>query len=123
MAKVSRIFSAYDYYLGAWLILMPWLLDFNRHFIPTVSTLIIGVGIITYSLFTNYEFGLIKLIPDSIHSIVDILSAVLLCAAPWLFGYSKIVFLPQVLTGIFCLVVAGFDTRQRHGKKFKLIKS
>jgi hypothetical protein len=120
MARVSKIFSAYDYFLGAWLLLMPWVLEFNRRFIPTVSMLIIGMGIITYSLFTNYEFGLIKLVPDSIHSIVDILSAVLLCASPWLFGYSKIVFLPLILTGMMCVVVAGFDTRQRHRKEIQI---
>jgi hypothetical protein len=118
MTRLSKIFSAHDYVIGAWLILMPWLLSFGHHGVPTLFSVITGCGIIVYNLFTNYQFGLIKFIPDPVHHLVDFLTGLFLCAAPWLFNYQDEVLWPHLGTGVLCLALTMFTNRSMSRRHF-----
>ena len=48
----------------------------------------LGIGLILYSLFTDYELGVWKVAPMAVHNLIDIVAGMLLAASPWLFGFA-----------------------------------
>lgn len=48
-----------------------------------------AAGALTYTLFTDAEWGVVKLIPYKAHLVVDLSVGVLSVAAPWLLGFAK----------------------------------
>jgi hypothetical protein len=119
MTRLAKVVATYDYLAGGWLIILPWVFKFNHVFTPTIISVTIGCGIIIYSLFTNYKFGWIRLIPSDIHDLVDILTGVLLCIAPWLFKYQDIVLWPHFLTGLLYLMIVIFTRRDKHRRSLR----
>jgi hypothetical protein len=61
----------------------------------------LGVGTIAYSLLTDYELGLIKVIPMPVHLALDAANGALLSASPWLFGFADDVSAPHLGLGLF----------------------
>lgn len=45
----------------------------------------LGVGSLGYSMLTDYEFGMVRVLPMRAHLALDALSGATLCAAPWMF--------------------------------------
>jgi hypothetical protein len=41
------------------------------------------------TLFTNFQYGLIKIIPFSLHGWIELAVSLILVAAPWLLGFSE----------------------------------
>jgi len=120
MIRTQTILAAYDYVIGIWLIAVPWIFDLGEYPMPTVVSLVTGLGIIVYSLFTNYEFGWVRLIPDELHSFVDLATGFLLCLSPWLFKYSQTFLWPHLLTGIFYLfTTVSLNRRWPHNRNPK----
>ena len=105
-----------DYAMGILLIVIPFLWTFPNE---TASAIFIwlGVGTILYSLLTNYELGLFKVIPMKVHLFIDVFGGLFLLASPWLFGFSDEIFLPFVILGAV-EILAGFMTkREPHFEK------
>jgi hypothetical protein len=96
----TKVHGVLDYLMGVLLIAAPWLFNFNRDGAETWVPVILGIGVIVYSLFTNYELGLSKLIPMRTHLILDMLSGALLAASPWIFNFDEYVYLPHLILGI-----------------------
>lgn len=96
----TRIHGMADYAMGALLIVAPWLLGFPVWGAQTWVPSLLGVGVIGYSLFTDYELGLIRTIPMGMHLGLDAASGVLLAASPWLFGFADVVYLPHLILGL-----------------------
>jgi hypothetical protein len=65
----------------------------------------LGVGTIGYSLLTDYELGLFKVIPMPMHLALDAANGALLAASPWLFGFAEEVSAPHLGLGLFEIVV------------------
>ncbi|HEX8575167.1 MAG TPA: SPW repeat protein, partial [Flavobacterium sp.] len=59
-----------------------------------------------YSLMTNYELGIAKLISVKTHLAIDFLSGVFLAASPWLFGFADAVWEPHVVVGIIEIITS-----------------
>ena len=89
-----------DYIMGIFLIASPSLFNLNMNGIESIVFYFAGGTVILYSLLTNYELGLIKVIPMQGHLILDILSGIFLAASPWLFGFEDIVYRPHLILGI-----------------------
>ncbi|WP_420804750.1 SPW repeat domain-containing protein [Sphingobacterium deserti] len=59
----------------------------------------VGAFILIQSLFTNYEGGLVKIIPVKFHLTMDVLLGIALILSPWLFGFAEQTWLWHVLMG------------------------
>lgn len=101
----SKAHGMLDYLVGAILIISSWLFGFANGGAQTSIPVILGVGAILYSIFTNYELGAFKIIPFKVHLIIDTLSGILLASSPWLFGFADNVYMPHLIFGLLEVVV------------------
>lgn len=104
-----RILSTYvhgvlDYVVGVALIAAPNLFGFSELGGPAVLLpRLLGAAAILFSVLTNYEWGVLKVIPMRVHLAVDFLSGVLLAISPWLFGFANEpanAWAPHVVVGV-----------------------
>lgn len=84
-----KIHGFLDYLVGMVLIAVPWLFGFADDGPATYIPVALGAGALVYSILTNYEWGLVRLIPFRVHLLLDVLSGAFLAISPWLFGFSN----------------------------------
>src|ERR1051326_2962232 len=82
----TKFHAPLDYIVGVALIAAPWIFQFSEHTAATVVPIVLGIGLIAYSLVTNYELGVWKVAPMAVHNLIDIAAGALLAASPSLFG-------------------------------------
>ncbi|MDB5615582.1 MAG: hypothetical protein JWQ22_3235 [Devosia sp.] len=107
----TRVHGILDYVVGAILILAPYLLGFADGTAAQWVPMVLGVAAIAYSLVTEYELSLAKLLPLWVHLGLDIASGVLLAASPWLFGFADRIWWPHVLFGAIEIIVPLLTSR------------
>jgi len=119
----TKVHGYLDYMMGVLLIAAPWLFDFARGGAETWVPVILGAGVIIYSLVTDYELGATNGISMRTHLTLDLLSGILLAASPWIFGFADYVYGPHLVLGILEIGAAlmtkreparGAATRHRH---------
>ncbi|MGF1635304.1 MAG: hypothetical protein ACFCVE_15760 [Phycisphaerae bacterium] len=104
----TRVHGILDYLGGVLLIAFPFILDFNSQ-VATILMVAVGVTVLLYSLFTDYELGVSRKIPVVVHLALDGLGGLLLLVSPWLFQFDDInVVWPFVLMGLVELGAAFF---------------
>jgi hypothetical protein len=96
----TKVHGVIDYLMGVLLIAAPWLLDFARGGAETWVPVVLGAGVIIYSLLTDYELGLSRSISMRTHLSLDFWSGVFLAASPWIFGFNEVVYLPHLIFGL-----------------------
>ncbi|MFL5586026.1 MAG: hypothetical protein ACJ8DI_00015 [Ktedonobacteraceae bacterium] len=107
----TSVHGVLDYLVGIALIAAPYLFGFaSVGGIAVYLPIILGIGLILYSLITNYELGIpgIKFIPMPYHLVFDFVAAALLAASPFLFGFANKplnVWLPHLVVGIAVILV------------------
>lgn len=101
----SKIHAVLDYLVGILLIAAPWLLGFTDNSTATMVPVILGASTLLYSLFTNYEYSIARMLPYKIHLAIDLVAGIVLLGSPWLFGFSDRIYLPHVILGAFEIVV------------------
>jgi len=84
----TKFHAPLDYIVGAALIASPWIFSFSDTTAPTVVSIVLGIGLIAYSLITNYELGVWKLAPMAVHNLIDVVAGAVLALSPWLFGFA-----------------------------------
>lgn len=89
-----------DYIMGVLLIAAPWIFDFARNGAETWVPVILGIGTILYSLLTDYELGVSRMISMRTHLMLDIVGGLLLAVSPWLFGFDEYIWRPHLILGI-----------------------
>ncbi len=97
----TKAHGVIDYLVGLLLIAAPWIFGFDRGGMESWIFVIAGASALVYSLLTNYEMGVIKKLPMSMHLMLDAMSGILLAASPWLFGFSDYVYMPHLIFGLF----------------------
>lgn len=95
-----------DYMLGGLLAVAPWLLGFAAGGAETWVPVAVGVGIVCYSLFTDYEWGMVRRLSMPVHLVLDGVSGLILFASPMLFGFYDEVLDPHLGLGMLVMVVA-----------------
>jgi hypothetical protein len=117
----TKFHAPLDYIVGAVLIAGPWIFQYSEDTAATVVSIVLGIGLIAYSLFTNYELGVWKVAPMAVHNLIDIVAGAFLAVSPWLFGYADEganFRLPQVVIGV-AAVFLGLTTKQSGGYSYR----
>jgi hypothetical protein len=89
-----------DYIMGLLLIAAPWIFDFAAGGAETWVPVILGAGMIMYSLLTDYELGASHQISMRTHLMLDLIGGALLAVSPWLFGFADEVWGPHLVFGL-----------------------
>jgi hypothetical protein len=107
----TRVHGIFDYVGGIALISAPFLFGFfSVGGIAVILPMVLGVGLIVYSLLTRYELGIpaIKFIPMPLHLLFDFVAAALIAVSPFLFGFyhnAPNVWLPHLISGIVVILL------------------
>jgi hypothetical protein len=111
----TRVHGVLDYLWGALLLASPWLLGYADRADKGAETwiaVVLALGAVVYSLATDYELGVARVLSMRAHLLLDLAGGVLLAASPWLFGFADRVWLPHVGFGLFS-VAASLMTETR----------
>ena len=116
----TKFHAPLDYIVGVALIAAPWIFRFSEDTAATVVPIVLGIGLIAYSLFTNYELGVWKVVPMAVHNLFDIGAGAFLALSPWIFGFADEgtnVWLPHVVVGLAAIFL-GLTTKQSAGYRY-----
>lgn len=112
----TKVHGALDYIVAIALILAPMIFKFSDvGGAAVIIPMVLGVGLFAYSLFTNYEWGLIKVLGMPYHLIIDVVASLVLIASPFIFGFisdKPNAWLPHIAVGITVILVVIFTQTQ-----------
>lgn len=113
----TKVHGALDYIVAIALLLAPMIFGFSdMGGAAVIIPMVLGAGLILYSLFTRYEWGAIKVLGMPYHLIFDVVASVFLALSPFLFGFYNPdmlnVWLPHVVVGLAVIVVVIFSQPQ-----------
>lgn len=108
-----RAHGVMDYLFGLLLMLAPWIFGFSGDPVPTQSAVALATVVFFYSIITDYELGLIKMLHFRAHLWLDLVVGLLLVTAPWLMQMSGTARIVLVGFGLFALLAYAF-TRRPH---------
>jgi hypothetical protein len=84
-----RTHNILDYVLGAVLVLCPWVFGFADIVDARNVFLVLGFGLIGYSLFTDYRYSVARVIPLGLHMAFDVAAGIAIMMAPAVLGYRS----------------------------------
>lgn len=96
----TRTHGILDYTMGVILLISPWLFNFANGGAAMWVPILVGIGVIFYSAFTDYEYGGARVLSMQVHLWLDILGGLFLAASPWIFGFADFVYLPHLIFGL-----------------------
>jgi hypothetical protein len=101
----TRMHGMMDYVIGALLIASPWIFGFSDESATAKWTfVVIGAVLLLTSMATNYELGLMHVVPMHMHLWADAVAGIVLALSPWIFGYANDTgtngWLPALIIGI-----------------------
>ena len=105
----TSVHGVIDYAAGGALYATPALLGLDDVPASARTLRLAGGGAIGSSLLTDYEVGLVKLIPMPVHLTLDVMSGALVAASPWLFGFAgggSRYWMPHALMGATEVLIA-----------------
>ncbi len=105
----TSVHGMIDYAVGGALYATPALLGLNEVRASGRTLRLASGAAIASSLLTDYELGVVKLVPMPAHLALDAMSGALIAASPWLFGFAKNGprhWLPHALMGTTEVLVA-----------------
>jgi hypothetical protein len=110
----SRMHGMLDYPAALVLIASPWIFGFHDVGGAAVAVpIIVGVIALLQSPLTDYELGIVDMIPLRMHLAMDVVAGFVLAISPWLFGFADEgtnAWLPHLVLGLL-LLGAGALTR------------
>jgi len=82
----DKVHGIIDYIVVAFLWAAPSFIEFT----PYVAKLVYGLGAVhlTLTVLTKFPYGIIKVIPLSIHGYVELIVSIFLVISPWILGFS-----------------------------------
>jgi hypothetical protein len=70
----TRFHAPLDYIVGAVLIAAPWIFGFSDIGVAAAVSIVLGAGLIAYSLVTDYELGVWRVAPMAVHNLIDVVA-------------------------------------------------
>jgi hypothetical protein len=107
----TGIHAYFDYIGGIGLLAAPFVFGFYSVGGPAVIIpMVLGAGLILYSLLTNYELGIpgLKFIPMTYHLAFDFVASAFLAISPFLFGFihqAPNAWLPHIIAGVVVILL------------------
>ena len=105
----TKVHGVLDYLVAVALIFAPMIFGFQAVGGAAVTIpVVLGIGLFIYSLLTNYEWGVFKVINMKYHLVIDVLASALLALSPWLFGFADQAWnawVPHVVVGLTVILV------------------
>ena len=103
-----------DYAAAAGLIVLPFLLDLGAAS-PLASGLsvVAGIGLVAYSLATDYAFGVFRVLSFRAHLMLDVAAAIVFLAAPFVFGWRGLLLGYYLFMGVGVLAVVALSVTGR----------
>ena len=107
----TGVHAYFDYIGGIGLLASPFVFGFYRvGGAAVIIPMILGIGLILYSLLTNYELGIpgLKFIPMPLHLTFDLVASVFLAISPFLFGFinqAPNVWLLDIIAGVAVILL------------------
>jgi len=111
----TQAHAVLDYLSGGALVALPKVLGITDEPRAAQVLQVAGGSAAAYSLLTDYELGLVKVLPMRTHLLLDAGSGALIAASPWLFGFASRgwrYWLPHVAMGAM-EILAGLSTKTR----------
>lgn len=104
---ISRpVHAVLDYAYSATALALPKVAQFEDDAAARGVANAIGIGTIAASMTTRYEGGAIKMVPFNTHLKLDMGSALLIIASPWLLGFSNNTRARNAIVGLGLLELA-----------------
>lgn len=117
----TKVHGVLDYLVAVALIFAPMIFGFQAVGGAAVTIpVVLGIGLFIYSLLTNYEWGVFKVINMKYHLVIDVLASALLALSPWLFGFADEMWnawVPHVVVGLTVILVVIFSKSQPSNDK------
>src|SRR5690606_2058256 len=110
----TRVHGMTDYVVALLLIAAPWLFGFAEGGAETWVPVILGCGVILYSLMTAYEMGIVPAISMPAHLGLDALGGLFLLASPWIFQFAELIWWPHVVVGLLEIGAAAMTQTVPH---------
>lgn len=109
----SKVHGVLDYIVAAALFFAPIIFGFQSvGGAAVVVPMVLGIALALYSLCTQYELGVLKLIDFQYHLAIDVIAAIFLAVSPFLFGFinqAPNAWLPHILVGVAIVLVVMFS--------------
>ena len=107
----TGVHAYFDYIGGIGLLAAPFLFGFYHvGGAAVIIPMVLGIGLILYSLVTNYELGIpgLKFLPMSAHLAFDFVASAFLAISPFLFGFinqAPNAWLPHIIAGVTVILL------------------
>ncbi|MBD0364648.1 MAG: SPW repeat protein [Flavisolibacter sp.] len=108
----TKVHGYLDYLVSALLIAAPWLFGFANDGAETWVPVLLGGIAILYSLFSNYELGVVHQLSMRTHLVLDLIHGIFLAASPWIFGFADTVWAPHLVFGLLEIGVSLMTKRE-----------
>jgi hypothetical protein len=99
----SKYHGALDYAVAATLIVAPLALNFEG--LAKYLAIAGGLGLLAYSLLTDYSLSARKILSFKAHLVLDFIAALGLVAAPFIFGFTSLERAFYLLIGLSVVAV------------------
>lgn len=105
--------GALDYIAAVALIVAPFLLGLGADG-PIAMWLSVagGIGLIGYSLLTDYALGAAKVISYNLHLVFDLSAGAAFIAAPFLFGFGQLAMAYYLVMGLGVFAIVAVSNRE-----------
>ncbi len=105
----TKTHGVLDYVVALLLIAAPWIFGFYAGGPETWVPVVLGALTIVYSLCTDYERGLFRVLSMRVHLLLDLANGFFLAFSPWIFGFSETVWAPHVVFGVMEMIVVALS--------------
>ena len=111
----TRIHGIIDYLFALILIALPALFAPSVLSIYSMVCVSCAIFLTAYSVNTDYEWALNKVIPMPIHLYLDTALGIFLVVSPWLFNFPNSA--PFIVLGLYTLLIAAVSSSQPSGAR------
>ena len=104
-------------YLFALALLLPLITGHGTTGKDTIVFTILGIAVIVMSMVTDYEFGLMKIIPMKLHLFLDLIISFFIIAMPMIFPMENYYLYWPVILGVSGVIVTILSSSRPYIRK------